>query len=1749
MELAVTKAAAVSQLAVLRSKAADVIHRLFHPTRLVQAGYAINIKQELRNQFESAVGCYRRGDPGGAYAQFLEVARKAEAVRRGAGRTAHLNAAACAIAQGQSSVVVELLQPIQSTGRLYAGPLWNLGLAYYQLGNLADSLKVIRIWIARAPESLRAAGLLVAAAVSMLAGDETDATLNLNEAIRLNKTLVSKQLGLKLEGSRRASPASFDQVAQISPMQIPALSAQQRDELLMLLLPKRPGRSPLLSAFLTREEIEQFAKSVESIAESGQEQAIADLIHLRDRHPGAGLLDMAVASCELFAGHYDRAFEILTRLEESGVKLPGSALWNLACSQARLGDFDGVLRSLRTCAETEFRTKSELWMAIKILGGGERTSPPPSLVTPSRPKLLDQLPESIEERRLELLRRLIIPGKPTRNYRPDLGRLPERFRRGVERVIDAAYKAAPSEALSMLLPLIRQYPDIYTLKSNAAAFALLSGDVSQASVLLGQAQAIRPLDGTSVMNLAFTHLTSGDIPRLCQTLEMGTTTGLSEKALFWLSFAICRAVLDSANAGEAAWKSLSLAVGENLRIVKQALTLCAINPTSTISAEDPTILVARAALRKLKQGDSAGAAACIAAIVGPAVAPIPEIGRRVLEPQFLFRHSREWSKEHIKLFHAGVRSFQEGRYGESATDFGSLYRFFRKPSVAVNMTAAYLKAGEPKRVKTIAGKAMREHRSDSKFGWMLVYNFALACFQLKDVTTAVRALTGAQYPGRSLTALLAALCASETKGNALRGTMASALDDLRGSVNPPSNELMLALSWAKLTMQNPDIPATQAALSVVANPPEREALHSPAEVVTVREVHSAYKQLSPNIPDAIAYLQNVIDTRTRERESPIAITELPAKEIERSVAVELAARLYVIRGFDSIGNREKAIQALEECEILLQEHSRSIPAGFLAKDWFDLAKIACSLGLSWSGLRFCVQGLTVDPEYKHLQEFCEKVKQEANDGSRDELVVACRGIAGRIIDSIGSPEDLAGIIRQELSGLDIIRRTAPSFSTAMDTFLQTIDTNRNDARLGTELSDHVNMFARMELPADALKELDPIFNWAGRISSREENRIPVEIDPHEGQIWPRSDEREACCLLALTARADVQNLTIFDQASENLVWHGNILTGKTEYVRWVVERDDGFAAGDLLDFSLTLESGTADSAMRTAISVSVASTEPRWPTYPTGALSPDDVPGNELYGRSDLIRKITSSLGKRRGQATYLIEAPRQMGKTSLLNFVKHQVPDHLLAVYVNLELPWSKKAPRNPWDYLTERVLLESGSKSAEGEAGRQPQDLIRVVSDVCNSSGKQYVLLLLDDLHSLLERCEDPRSVLAVFRDFHNDASNRISLLLADRYTREELESKFANEYWAQLSILSLGPLDRQSTGKAITIPAEDTDVGFLSETVDRLHYWTGGYPYHLQRAVQYMLDNMWSGPWLTAISSDVDEAIFRMLEEDALFQAGLCRPDRIDPRSEEVIAALLEWRDLVDFLPTLSTEPEWARVVSQWKPKATDLVASLGNPELLLTHLAAIGVMARRSGMYEFFSPLLERWLHKMRDHGRSLRSASLTNAWGILSAGDGAALTGDDWQRLDNELVRRCRNARIKVPLKERASSPDDWRLLIKEVTGQEEFKVFLSTIFGLFIDGREDKEAMLSYPWLTLAYHRSRLVRNYFEHASAAPSLVALQAWNQVCTRALGRECKSYTPTTADEWRAIQVLLLRTMFAGLKNAIALVGLRSSEAAAV
>jgi len=127
-----------------------------------------------------------------------------------------------------------------------------------------------------------------------------------------------------------------------------------------------------------------------------------------------------------------------------------------------------------------------------------------------------------------------------------------------------------------------------------------------------------------------------------------------------------------------------------------------------------------------------------------------------------------------------------------------------------------------------------------------------------------------------------------------------------------------------------------------------------------------------------------------------------------------------------------------------------------------------------------------------------------------------------------------------------------------------------------------------------------------------------------------------------------------------------------------------------------------------------------------------------------------------------------------LLKFIKQHAPKHVLPVYVNLEAIQSDPE-RNVWNIVIEQILRdEEVSRHVPTPSnrieGKQHGDLVALAKALCAATGKSYLLLLMDELHVLLRESRNPKGVLADFRTDLNEVSNKVSLILADRYTLEE-------------------------------------------------------------------------------------------------------------------------------------------------------------------------------------------------------------------------------------------------------------------------------------------------------------------------------------------------------------------------------------------
>jgi tetratricopeptide (TPR) repeat protein len=1712
---------------LLERRAKRIIARLLVRSAPVQAGEAIESSPELRGKFARAGSLYRSGRYEDALNEFLLVSREAQERLGGrSGFTAHLNVAACAAALDDHQNVIDLLQPIFQSGRLYGHPLWNLSLALYRLGRIVEASKTLQVWTSRAPIPYRGRGALLTAALLLESGDLEQSKQTLARAMEIDRAFVTMQLRVQEEptpgpNTHRDLPASDDQIAE-----------GIRGQLLQLVDPRRPQRLPELNLVLSHDEIETFASASEDMAEGRHEQARISLNDLCQKHPQSRYLEVALAACELFAGNNERAREILIRAVDSGERMPGSALWNLACAQIRLGDATGAIRALSECEKTEYRSKSQLYLAVGLLTNREGPKQyAQRSVVPQVGQPIQKIVRSPGSARDDVLHSLIKPRRVPPAFKPDLGGLVARDRQVIERVLLDAGSADPRNAYSMLFPLMRQYPEIYTLKVHAAAYALQSGNLSDARRNLEEAQQLKALDNYSRMNLAYLCLQDSDYRGVTQALD-----GLNDHtADLWLALAVSRRASQYGDASGAAARALSLCKSpQSQKQVTETLAACGIQPSSSISSEDPAVAAARAALQLLDRGDVPGCCARLEDLCGERFERVPEIGQQVFDPQFERQpDDRRWPASVIQAFQAAVRSYDDGDYQRAGDAFWTMQKQTPSQELALNAVAAYLKAEQTRRANRYAQRALTNSR---RWSWKLVYNRALA--MQPDYGSAVRMLETRVSDRASAIALVVALCRSGIQNPALRRKMSAALERLTESSVPPSIQLVLALALSYLSLPSPDPEKARLLISQAIERAGIQTLTPPAEVSTMQQVRTAYQQYcdSAKRAEAVQYLKGIIEAKEAQRAG------LSPRQIERSLSTEFEARACLATEYKAQGNVEQTIQALDQCELLLARHANAIQPGHVSRDWLTLARLSEECNMLWAALRRSEIGLRVDPEHAALRLLQEGVLKKVNVREMELLNAAARHIVASIDTPVAAQQETVQALSQQLRNTGLLELHAPgTFKGLADLFALII---RNEDADIEERAERVLVSSRAELPSAANDETEKLIGWIIGAFAKQAPRNPVQVEIYdeEDRIWPKSYEGEACAMLEITPTGDeTSDVSISDEESGKLIWRGQVSPGHPIYRRWTYESDEGFIPDAKVDlvFSVQVQSTQGVPSYPIPVTVSVASGDPVWPDYPNGALEPDLVPGGELYGRGSFIRQIVSSFGPTRARH-YLIEAVRQMGKTSLLKFIKQEAPKHTLPVYVNLDEIQSDPE-KNVWNCIMERVLREVGEDSAGPFHGQRHGDVVELAKRLCNKLNKAYLLLLMDEFHVLLRESNNPKGILADFRADLNEASNRISIVLADRYTLDESELRVPSEYWAQLAVEKLGPLDADSTEKAVNTPCRGTDVSFLPETTRRIFYWTAGYPFHVQRIAQSVVANNYvAGPWLTALPDDVDNVIPRMIEQDRLFQEGLCRKDRMDTELQCAIAGFLEWRDLMEIFPQLSKEPEWPEVLKRWSPQPSDLLAGFGDPGVLMGRLVAVGVMTKADGSFRFFSPLLEMWLRKMRKDGKGLHDGVSAASWGLSPNQDVANLPGPEWKRLDSELMQRCQVCGLKPPLRLKVVREELWNTLAIEVSSREMLEDVLKAAYSLLVDGREEKEVLYRFPWLTLAYHRMRLVRNFFFHDGDKPTGVALSAWSQVFSRAVGRPYNGEEARSPEEWRSIQITMLRTLQIGFRNAIELAG---------
>jgi len=1718
----------------LRVSSDRILRELFVRKPLVRASESLKADHSFKTMFDRAGALYRVGNYSDAATLFRQLATEAEAQRAGMGLIPLINTAACVIALGDYSSTFELLEPICERAAAKGYPLWNFSVAAFHKGDLGKALSAMQRWASSAYRSERARGRLIGATLALKMRDPKLAVECLREASEDDETFVKAQLGI-LDGK----PPGHRIPREVGTKVIKPPSKLELLRLAQLMQPKKPERRPQLAVTLSPQEMEEFSTAIEATADAHYEAALNILSSLELSHPEQIHIKYAIAACRLIAGQAAEARNVLLKLEAETEKLTGGAYWNLACAELRLNNASGALRALRLCSATEYYTNSTVWKIINELSGSQRpTIPRESERSKMGATDGEAKPRSLADIRVQALRDLIRPKKVDSAFKPDLGGLLRKDTEAIEQLLRDARKADPAAAFSMVAPWMSRFPKIYTLKVHAAGYALSAGLVGEAYKCLEEARRLRPLDRISRFNLAYIHLERSEFVRVTQTLEEEITSSRIDNSDYWLCLAIARSLSNQGNSAEAAGRALQFsAQGQKVKI-EETLRNCKISVESQLSELiNPVTVCGRETLTLLDQGEVSKAIERLSAICGERFENLPEIGRRTVQPWFERRLSHRRRGDALKAFRTAIRKFDDREFIDAAADFARLNGDHGDEIFSQNQLAALLAGQEYKKAQNLARRTGRGQKLGS---WKLACNIALAFYYGGDFRAAINVLDRkVTNVGRSVSALRA-VCAESGMASlpTFRAKLLESLEKLREVSAQPSGHLLLAMAWANL-LQIP--PRMDFARSLISDAIDRAVQPGvPArEITSMHQIRSLHKEMrdAGRSADAVRYLQEIVDAREEER--GLEGDDLRGSRLARNIGTEFAALGCLVQEFAS-SDRWQAIQVLDQAELLLTAFEEGIEPGFVARDWLELSRLSAQLRLPWAALRRSERGLRVDSESDELVQFHSEISAATEASVRGWLTKEVNSLVEALQPKDVISKDTLSALKVRAGDCGVLLTQAPLTAQQLMALLDQLNRTSPSSMVEDSI-DLLNVAARAELPTEVLSSFETIQTWLVSKFIDERPSNPLEIDLFEDKVWPRAFEGEACGLVVLScARRDPIEVVVRDPQLGKVIFQGRLAPNDTIYRRWIFERDDGFQPDEQVDLLFNVQI-KGDAVTEVTLSAVVGSDEPTWPNYPAGSLHPDEVPEGQLYGRSEMIRQIVSALGTTRCRANYLLESVRQMGKTTLLFFIKSAAPAHVLPIYIDLER--SENEPQgNIWNFIIDQMNQQMDRTVQAPPRNQRHEDLVRLVRNLCRDRSKAYVLFLFDELHVLLRNKEIAKAFLTEIRADINNPSNQIAVLFADRYTKRESQAKVDSEIWLQISELRLGPLDSRSTGEAIRLPCERGDARFLPDTIDHIYKWTYGYPFHVQRMVQGIIEENFSAPWVAALPEDVTAVVQRMVEQDSLFTEGLCRPERLDSELQCAIAAYLEYKDFLEILGMMNKAEQQSAVTRNFSPRVSDLLMTFKEPTQLLERLEDIGLVRScdegGTKVYDLFSPLLEKWLRKMRSKRQALYSYASPLAWGLSIEDRVVDMDANAWRALDGKLTRACQDANITPPLEVKPYS-GAWDLLVKEVTSEETFKAFAQVAYECFVENRAREENLMRFPWLFISFHRIRLIRNYFHHSDTRSS-AAIAAWNQVCERALGGSRIHEGPRNQEEWRAVQLVLLRAIDIGLRDGIAVAG---------
>jgi tetratricopeptide (TPR) repeat protein len=533
--------------------------------------------------------------------------------------------------------------------------------------------------------------------------------------------------------------------------------------------------------------------------------------------------------------------------------------------------------------------------------------------------------------------------------------------------------------------------------------------------------------------------------------------------------------------------------------------------------------------------------------------------------------------------------------------------------------------------------------------------------------------------------------------------------------------------------------------------------------------------------------------------------------------------------------------------------------------------------------------------------------------------------------------------------------------------------------------------------------------------------------------------------------------------------------------------------------------------------------------YPVIALQPGE--NNKLYGRENLLRTLKNSFNRSGQTRIPFLEGVRKVGKTSILYFLKNRLADSFLPVYVNLDTSWT-----NPYQLLAKEVsktfTVKRGLEFGDLGQIETKEGFDRFLANSIRKTDITHIVLLFDEFHTVIDRIEKgtlQNEFLGDLRYMYMDPQQQISVAFADWYLIDELKSRVPAQLWTDFAREPISFLNELDTREAILFPAQESPLRFERDVISRIYYWTNGYPWHIQWICSELINHLNTQKRYVAIPQDIDLIVQKLLRDDRLFNEGLCRPERLSTKSQDVIYGIFE--EIKNLNGDICT---WFN---------SEVIAKMRLPfdvKHEIAKLTQLEVFQERDNQLRFCSPLHAMWFEAKQKKGADIHGDLSKdhverdqNISPIEIPEDPASEINKKCDRIKN-LKSQLRQALFEEhQIFKNVEMPEEWTNACTVVKTRDSWEVFIKAFRDLFVedmrsrlDSWDDRKIYLD---LNKELHSIRKRRNYAEHPD---SVDGREEEEKCCLEDLGKR----VPTKPDDWLGLQLRALDRVIGVLEKTV-------------